>query len=54
MEKTRIAVIALGYVGLPLCLEFSRLYPTVGFDILQRRIDELRKWPRPHTGDRQR
>ncbi len=41
MKNTRIAVIGLGYVGLPLCLEFSRLYLTVGFDISKRRIDEL-------------
>jgi UDP-N-acetyl-D-galactosamine dehydrogenase len=42
MTESRIAVIGLGYVGLPLCLEFSRQYSTVGFDISQRRIDELR------------
>lgn len=42
MDATKIAVIGLGYVGLPLCLEFSRKYATVGFDISQRRIDELR------------
>lgn len=40
--ETRIAVIGLGYVGLPLCLEFSRKYSAVGFDISERRIDELR------------
>jgi len=31
----------LGYVGLPLCVEFARQYPTIGFDISRRRIDEL-------------
>lgn len=41
METARIAVIGLGYVGLPLYLEFSRKYPSVGFDISQRRVDEL-------------
>ncbi len=41
MVKTRIAVIGLGYVGLPLCVEFARKYSTVGFDISQRRVDEL-------------
>lgn len=37
----KIAVIGLGYVGLPLAVEFSYKYPTVGFDIKQDRIDEL-------------
>ncbi len=41
MENTKIAIIGLGYVGLPLCVEFARRYPTVGFDISRRRIDEL-------------
>jgi UDP-N-acetyl-D-glucosamine/UDP-N-acetyl-D-galactosamine dehydrogenase len=43
MENTKLAIIGLGYVGLPLCVEFSRKYPTIGFDILQRRVDELRQ-----------
>jgi UDP-N-acetyl-D-galactosamine dehydrogenase len=38
----RIAVIGLGYVGLPLAIEFAAHYPVVGFDIKQQRIDELR------------
>lgn len=38
-----IAVIGLGYVGLPLAAEFGKQYKTVGFDIDQIRIDELRK-----------
>ncbi len=37
----RIAIIGLGYVGLPLAVEFGKKYPTVGFDINQNRIDEL-------------
>ncbi len=37
----KIAVIGLGYVGLPLAVEFGRQYETVGFDIAQWRIDEL-------------
>ena len=36
-----IAVIGLGYVGLPLALEFSKKYPVVGFDINTQRISEL-------------
>jgi len=38
----RIAVIGLGYVGLPLAVEFGKKYPTVGFDIKEKRIAELR------------
>ncbi|MEE8588228.1 MAG: nucleotide sugar dehydrogenase [Sulfurimonadaceae bacterium] len=37
----RIAVIGLGYVGLPLAVEFGKKYETIGFDIAQWRIDEL-------------
>ena len=40
MEK-KIAVIGLGYVGLPLAVEFAKQYPTVGFDINVPRVDEL-------------
>lgn len=41
-------MIGLGYVGLPLAVEFGRKYPTVGFDINQHRIQELRAG-RDHT-----
>ena len=40
MEK-KIAVIGLGYVGLPLAVEFAKQYPTVGFDINGSRVGEL-------------
>ncbi|MDC1225412.1 nucleotide sugar dehydrogenase [Schleiferiaceae bacterium] len=40
MEK-KITVIGLGYVGLPLAVEFAKQYPTVGFDINGPRVDEL-------------
>ncbi len=43
IENEKIAVIGLGYVGLPVALSFGRKLPTVGFDIRQRRIDELKK-----------
>ena len=36
-----IAVIGLGYVGLPLAVEFAKKYPVIGFDIKQDRVDEL-------------
>jgi len=41
IEKLRIGVIGLGYVGLPLAVEFGRRYPTVGFDIKAERVAEL-------------
>mgnify|MGYP001305590188 CR=1 FL=1 len=42
-NETVIAVIGLGYVGLPLALEFAKQYPTIGFDINLKRIKELKK-----------
>lgn len=43
LDSTKIAIIGLGYVGLPLAVEFAKKYPTVGFDINKKRIDELQK-----------
>ena len=37
----KIAIIGLGYVGLPLAIAFGNQYPTIGFDINQQRVDEL-------------
>lgn len=42
LEDVKIAVIGQGYVGLPLSVEFGKKYPTVGFDINESRILELR------------
>ena len=39
----KIAVIGLGYVGLPLAVEFAKKYPVVGFDISKQRIAQLNK-----------
>ncbi|SJM93822.1 putative UDP-glucose/GDP-mannose dehydrogenase [Crenothrix polyspora] len=39
--NTKICIVGLGYVGLPLAVEFGQKYPTLGFDITQQRIDEL-------------
>lgn len=39
----KIAIIGLGYVGLPLALEFSKKYPVLGYDINTQRINELMK-----------
>lgn len=42
IDQARIAIVGLGYVGLPLAVEFGKHFPTVGFDINRARIDELR------------
>ncbi|WP_350016672.1 Vi polysaccharide biosynthesis UDP-N-acetylglucosamine C-6 dehydrogenase TviB [Rhodanobacter sp. IGA1.0] len=42
LENTKIAIIGLGYVGLPLAVEFGKHFDTVGFDINTARIEELR------------
>ncbi len=41
LDTTRIAIIGLGYVGLPLAVEFGKRFPVVGFDINAARIAEL-------------
>ena len=43
MSETKICVIGLGYVGLPLARLFSTKYPTVGFDMNKARVDALMK-----------
>src|ERR1041385_4470599 len=43
LEQEKIAVIGLGYVGLPVAISFGKKLPTVGFDIRQRRVDELKR-----------
>ena len=42
LTDTKIAIIGLGYVGLPLAVEFGKHYSTIGFDINAQRINELR------------
>ncbi len=39
----KIAIIGLGYVGLPLAIAFGQKYATVGFDTHTRRVDELKE-----------
>src|SRR6478736_35381 len=41
-NSKRIAIIGLGYVGLPLAVEFSKKYPVAGFDINNKRISDLK------------
>jgi len=42
LQDKTIAIIGLGYVGLPLAVEFGNVRPVIGFDINKRRIDELK------------
>ena len=42
LRKCRIGVVGLGYVGLPLAVEFGKRYETIGFDIKPERVAELR------------
>ncbi|GET34208.1 UDP-glucose/GDP-mannose dehydrogenase [Prolixibacter bellariivorans] len=43
MTEIRITVVGLGYVGLPLAVEFGKKYHTIGFDINSNRVNELKK-----------
>ena len=43
IEDTRLAVVGLGYVGLPLALAFGKQMPVIGYDINEARVGE-------HTG----
>jgi len=43
MENIKIAVIGLGYVGIPLAVEFAKKYKVIGFDINSKRVEELIK-----------
>lgn len=42
-STSRIAIVGLGYVGLPLAHAFGKIYPTLGFDINSRRIAEIKQ-----------
>ena len=41
MENKHIAIIGLGYVGLPLAVAFSKKYPTIGYDINNEKVDAI-------------
>ena len=43
LSASKLAVIGLGYVGLPLAVEFSKKLPCLGFDLKEQRIAELRQ-----------
>lgn len=42
LQDVKLAIIGLGYVGLPLAVEFGKQRSVVGFDINQKRIDDLK------------
>ena len=41
LKTTKIGIIGLGYVGLPLAVEFGKQYPTIGLDLKENRVQEL-------------
>ena len=41
-DNLKLGIIGLGYVGLPLAIEFGKLFPTLGFDVDKGRVDELK------------
>ena len=46
MKEERIAIIGLGYVGLPLACEFGKKFPTLGYDKDKNRITPLQNDPK--------
>ena len=52
LEASRLAVIGLGYVGLPLAVEFGKHRPVVGFDINMKRIQALQSGHDSTRGNR--
>ena len=43
-KKEKVAIVGLGYVGLPLAVEFGKVVKTIGFDLSQKRIASLKKY----------
>ncbi len=43
LENRTIAVVGLGYVGLPLAIEYGKKYRVIGFDVFQPRVEELQR-----------
>jgi UDP-N-acetyl-D-galactosamine dehydrogenase len=43
LQNVKLGIIGLGYVGLPLAVEFGKKYPTLGFDINTKRVGELKQ-----------
>ena len=43
MKQNKIAIVGLGYVGLPLAIEFGKYYTTIGYDISAEKVNKLNK-----------
>ena len=43
MKERKVAIVGLGYVGLPIAVAFGKQRPTIGFDINKTKIEELQK-----------
>ena len=43
MKNKKLAVIGLGYVGLPLAVEFGKKFEVIGFDVNKNRVDQIKK-----------
>jgi UDP-N-acetyl-D-galactosamine dehydrogenase len=43
LSNSKLAIIGLGYVGLPLAVEFGKIRPVIGFDICENRINQLKE-----------
>ena len=43
MDSVKLGIVGLGYVGLPLAVEFGKKSDTIGYDLREERIDELRR-----------
>ncbi|MBF0425018.1 MAG: Vi polysaccharide biosynthesis UDP-N-acetylglucosamine C-6 dehydrogenase TviB [Magnetococcales bacterium] len=43
IDQAKVCVLGLGYVGLPLAVEFGKVFPTVGFDLRRERVKELQQ-----------
>ena len=50
LHEVKLGIVGLGYVGLPLALEFGRHHDTVGYDIDRRRVETLRAGHDPNLG----
>ena len=50
MREKTIAIVGLGYVGLPLAVEFGKKFPTIGYDLSERKVDSYRNGCDP-SGD---
>ena len=49
LAHTKIGIVGLGYVGLPIALEFAKKYPVIGFDINKEKVEKLRQDTDPST-----